>query len=87
MTSPESFESDFVAHVEALLRQELEFKGRVLAASRFIEDLELDSIGLTVLAVGVENRYRIRLSEEDAASVTTVAELAALVRLRAQEAA
>ena len=41
---------------------------------------QLDSLGLTVLAVGLENRFRVKLSEEDAAGVRTVADLARCVR-------
>ena len=37
---------------------------------------------LKSLAVGLENRFRIRLSEEDAQEVRTVADLARLVAQR-----
>ena len=55
-------------------------------SSRLLEDLALDSLGLTVLAVGLENRYRVRLDEQDAQGIVTVEDLARLVvsRMRAQ---
>ncbi len=65
---------------------ELPLAREVRPTDRLVEDLQLDSLGLTVLAVGLEDRFRIKLTEEDAAHVTTVHELAALVARRAQEA-
>ena len=42
----------------------------------------LDSMALLGLAVAVEDRFRIALTEEDAASARTLSELAALVAAR-----
>jgi acyl carrier protein len=47
-----------------------------------LKDLQLDSLGLTVLAVGLENRFRVKLSEEDAVGLATVEDLAKLVVTR-----
>jgi acyl carrier protein len=46
-------------------------------------DLHLDSVGLLTLVVALEDRFRVKLAEEDAASVRTVDDLAALVAQRA----
>jgi len=46
-------------------------------------DLHLDSVGLLTLVVALEDRFRIKLAEEDAAAVRTVDDLAALVAQRA----
>jgi len=51
-----------------------------------IADLQLDSVGLLTLVVGLEDRFRVALHEEDAASVRTIGELAALVLRRREEA-
>ena len=50
-----------------------------------VTDVGLDSLGAMVLAVGLEDRFRIYLNEQDAASLTTVGDLIALVQRRAGE--
>ncbi|MCP3139478.1 acyl carrier protein [Pyxidicoccus xibeiensis] len=76
-------ELEVVAEIRRIAADELEWKGEVEARQDLIRDLQLDSLGLTVLAVGLENRFRIRLSEEDAQGVRTVEDLARLVAQRA----
>ena len=78
-------EGEVVAEVRRILGEELEWKGTVEPSHELLKDLQLDSLGLTVLAVGLENRFRVKLSEEDAAGVTTVADLAKLVTRRVAE--
>ena len=78
-------EGDVVAEVRRILGEELEWKGAVEPSHDLLKDLQLDSLGLTVLAVGLENRFRVKLSEEDAAGVLTVADLARLVSRRVAE--
>ncbi len=50
-------------------------------------DLSLDSLSLLTLVVGLENRFRIVLREEDAPAVRTVADLVALVVRRVHDSA
>ena len=52
-----------------------------------MRDLQLDSVGLLTLVVDLEDHFRVALKEEDAAVIRTVAELAALVLRRREEAA
>jgi acyl carrier protein len=78
-------EGEVVAEVRRILGEELEWKGGVEPSHDLLKDLQLDSLGLTVLAVGLENRFRVKLSEEDAAGVITVADLARLVSRRVVE--
>jgi acyl carrier protein len=75
-------EGEVVAEIRRILGEELEWKGAVEPSQDLLKDLQLDSLGLTVLAVGLENRFRVKLSEEDAAGVITVADLARLVSTR-----
>lgn len=49
-------------------------------------DLQLDSVSLLTLAVALEDRFRVRLHDEDAARVRTVGELVQLVEGRRDEA-
>lgn len=48
-----------------------------------VSDLHLDSMELISLAVGLENRFRVKLSEADSAGVASVGDLAELVARRA----
>ncbi|GMT98195.1 hypothetical protein KH5H1_23140 [Corallococcus caeni] len=75
-------ETEAVAEIRRIAREELEFEGAVEPAHDLLRDLHLDSLGLTVLAVGLENRFRVLLSEEDAQGVRTVEDLARLVAAR-----
>lgn len=75
-----------VAEIRRIAREELEFEGAVEPSHDLLRDLQLDSLGLTVLAVGLENRFRVLLSEEDAQGVRTVEDLARLVAARVEAA-
>ncbi len=69
--------------IRRIVSQELEWRGEVEPSHHLLRDLQLDSMGLTVLAVELENRFRIRLSMEDSAEVSTVGDLMRLVAARA----
>jgi acyl carrier protein len=73
---------EVVSEIRRILGEELEWKGSVEPAHDLLRDLQLDSLGLTVLAVGLENRFRVKLSEEDASGIVTVEDLAQLVVTR-----
>ncbi|MFP2961164.1 acyl carrier protein [Myxococcus sp. 1LA] len=75
-------ELEVLTEIHRIVTDELEWKGAVEPGQDLVRDLQLDSLGLTVLAVGLENRFRIRLSEEDAQGVRTVGDLAKLVARR-----
>jgi len=50
--------------------------------SRLVEDLKLDSMGMLALAVGLENRLRIKLDEDPERPPETVADVAELLSTR-----
>lgn len=77
--------TEALAEIRRIAREELEFEGAVEPAHDLLRDLHLDSLGLTVLAVGLENRFRVMLSEEDAQGVRTVEDLARRVAARVAE--
>jgi len=63
---------------------------RAAAASANVElsqalvaDIHLDSMELLTLAVGLENRFRVKLNEADSAGIVTVGDLVDLVVRRA----
>lgn len=75
-----------LAEIRRIARTELEFAGDISPATRLDEDLSLDSLQLIVVAVGLENAFRVKLREEDVGAIATVADLVALVALRVGEA-
>lgn len=76
--------SEVTAEIARVLREELGLSREVKPGDDLVTDLQLDSVGLLTLVVGLEDRFRIALQEEDASRVRTVAELAALVVRRAE---
>jgi acyl carrier protein len=77
-------EAQVLETIRAIARTELDLAQPVRPGDDLLADLGLDSLGLTVLAVGLENRFRVKLSQEDAVAVHTVADLAALVARRSE---
>lgn len=74
-------DNEIYAGVAAVAREHLEWTQPLSLEMRLVEDLRLDSIRLLTLAVEVENRFRVRL-DEDEAGIVTVADLVAAVRRR-----
>ena len=73
---------EVLAEIRRVVRDELGVARAVGPQDDLIADLQLDSVGLLTLVVGLEDRFRIALAEEDAAGVRTVQELVALVESR-----
>ncbi len=73
---------EVLAEIRRVLRDELGLARDPRPEDDLVTDLQLDSVGLVTLIVGLEDRFRIALAEEDAASVRTVGDLAALVAER-----
>jgi acyl carrier protein len=74
-----------LAEIRRIARTELEFDGDISPSTRLDEDLSLDSLALIIVAVGLENAFRVRLREEDVGAIATVADLLQLVALRVAE--
>ena len=75
--------SEVATEIARVLREELGLSREVKPGDDLVTDLQLDSVGLLTLVVGLEDRFRVALAEEDASRVRTVAELANLVAQRA----
>jgi acyl carrier protein len=75
---------EILAEVRRAVRDELEFASPVEPHHDLRADLALDSMGALVLAVALEDRFRVKLDDEDAAAVRTVADLVALVERRVE---
>jgi len=78
--------NEALREVRRIFAEELGWSGAVEPHHALAADLQLDSVQLLTLVVGLENRFRIALAEEDAAQVRTVADLVALVERRRREA-
>lgn len=77
---------EVMGEIGRVLREELGLSRPPRPEDDLVSDLQLDSVGLLTLVVGLEDRFRVALKEEDAAAVRTVRDLAALVVRRREEA-
>lgn len=75
---------DVVAVIDRVLRDEVGLQRAVRPEDNLLTDLQLDSVGLLTLVVGLEDHFRIALAEQDAAAVQTVGDLASLVAARVE---
>lgn len=82
VTGPPAGGEEVLAEVRRVLREELQLEREPQPQDDLVADLQLDSVGLLTLVVGLEDRFHVVLSEEDAAGVRTVRDLCALVESR-----
>jgi len=73
--------------IRRVVERELALPKSVATTDRLVADLGLDSLTLTSLAVELEDRFQILLSDDAAARIETVGELVQLVIERAGAAA
>lgn len=71
--------------IRRVCREELELAREIHLDDELVGDLELDSMGLIVVAVAVENRFRVKLEETDSAELRRVRDVAELVCRRVRE--
>src|ERR1700729_2749626 len=75
---------DVMSLVREHLAEELEVDpGRIEEGTRFREDLEADSLDLYELVMELEDRYGIKVTEEEATRISTVGDAVAFVLERA----
>lgn len=72
-------EAAILAEVRRICAEEIGMQTAVEEGHRLGEDLELDSVQVLTLVVGLENRFRVILEEEDPTGVQTVGDLVRLV--------
>ncbi|HYZ90580.1 MAG TPA: acyl carrier protein [Myxococcales bacterium] len=75
---------EVVAVIGRVLRDEVGISRAVRPEDDLLTDLQLDSVGLLTLVVGLEDHFRVALAEQDAAAVRTVGDLASLVAARVE---
>jgi acyl carrier protein len=71
--------------IQRILREQLEATRTYTLTDRLADCAELDSVGLLTVAVGLEDRFRVKLAEQDAPGLETFADLVRLVVRRQQE--
>jgi len=76
---------EILQEIQRICDAELQLARPIALDLQLARDLGLDSLGAMILAVGLEDRYRVRLDEQDAAALVTVADLVALVQRRCAE--
>ena len=83
--TPMNLEEEVLEELRTIARNELEYEGPIDASMSLSADLKLDSMTMLVVAVSLENRFRVRLEEQDAGVLDTVGDLIALVQRRIAE--
>ena len=73
---------EVVAEIQRIARNELELEREVRPEDDLLADLQLDSMSLTVLAVALEDKYRVKLDDPETLSMRTVGQLAELIARR-----
>jgi acyl carrier protein len=71
-----------VQEIQRVASSELKLGRDLLPSDRLVEDLGLDSVTLVELAVELEDTFHVLLSDEAAAGLETVGQLAECVALR-----
>lgn len=84
-TIPMNLEEEVLEELRTIARNELEYEGPIESSMSLSADLKLDSMTMLVVAVNLENRFRVRLEEQDAGVLDTVGDLIALVQRRLAE--
>ena len=70
---------EVLREIGRIAREELGMAREIRPGDDLLADLQLDSVSLLTLVVGLEDRFSVTLEEEDAAQVRTVQDLANLV--------
>ena len=80
-------EDQVLAEIRRIFKAELEREEPVEPAHDLLRELHVDSLAAVVLAVGLEDRFRVKLTEDDTVGVITVSDLVGRVCTRVREAA
>lgn len=74
-----ALEQEVLDVIRRIFSTELEYTGAVEPEHHLQRDLHVDSLNAVILAVGLEDHFRVRLTQEDTVGITTIGGL--LVRV------
>lgn len=77
--------AEILAEIRRVVAVELEGARPVELDSDLAADLKVDSVGALVIAVSLEDRFRVKLTGDDAGNLVTVRDLVELVERRVRE--
>ena len=77
--------AEVLAEIRRILAADLEWPGPVELDDELAADLQVDSVGALVLAVALEDRFRVKLTGTEASSVVTVEDLVVVVERAVRE--
>lgn len=78
-------EDEVLAVMRRVFATELEYAGPVELHHDLLRDLRVDSLNAIILAVALEDHFRVRLAQEDTVGVVTVGDLVARVAQRVRD--
>ena len=76
---------EILGQIRRTLAADLEFPGPVELRHGLSTDLQIDSMGAIVLAVALEDRFRVKLTGTEAGSVVSVEDLVGVVERAVRE--
>jgi len=76
---------EILAEIRRTLAADLEFPGPVELHHALAADLQVDSVGALVLAVALEDRFRVKLTGTEASAVVSVGDLVGVVEHAVRE--
>ena len=69
-----------IEKISALISEQLNIeKDKITAESEIVKDLGADSLDVVEMLMGLEEEYGITISEDDAANIKTVGDIAKLI--------
>lgn len=74
-----------LSEIRRILADELEHPGPVELHHDLSADLQVDSMGAAILAVALEDRFRVKLTGVEAGSIVSVADLVGAVERAVRE--
>ena len=83
----EALEQTVLSELRRIFLTELERTEPVELEHELLAQLHVDSLAAIVIAVGLENRFRVKLTEADTDGVVTVADLVQRVTARVRASA
>ncbi len=73
-------DAEVLAGIADVAREHLHWNGPLTPEMRLVETFDLDSLRQLTLVIELENRFRVKLDDEDDESLETVGDLIALIR-------